>query len=254
MRATFVDVSRYQGKINGAQLKAAGFCAIVARCTIGWSYRDPWYKNNLVEAHDNDMLFGAYHVLWPDNNAPVREAQWFAENIAPSGLEGPDFIVADLELKQSKTAAQVATQIGLLLPAMEHEIGLKPIIYTGSWFWNGATHLGPATPIGIEKDYALWEAEYLNPPAWKTHWDPQDAPQDPSKPAVLGRGWTDWAIWQWTSRGRPIGVESGNLDYDVYDGTEEEFKQFLGLDSPPLTYEQKVDILWEAHPELHPEG
>lgn len=252
MRASLVDTSRYQSKVNGAELKAAGFCAIVARCTIGWSYRDAWYKNTLIEAHDNDLLFGAYHVLWPENNNPQREAAWFAENIAPSGLESPDFIVADLERLGGRTASQVATQIGQLLLAMEAEVGLRPIVYTGSWFWNGSNHLGPATPIGIEQDYHLWEAEYLNPPPWKTHWDPQDAPQN-TEPVVLGRGWTEWAMWQWTSRGKPIGVQSGNLDYDVFNGTEEEFRLFLNLDTPPLTYEQKVDVLWEAHPELHPE-
>lgn len=253
MRAALVDISRHQGKINGAQLKAAGFCAIAARCTIGWSYRDSWYKNNLIEAHDNDLLFGAYHVLWPENNDPKREATWFAENIAPSGLESPDFIMADLERMGGRTAPQVATQIESLLPALEAEVGLRPIVYTGSWWWNAARYLGPATPTGIEKDYHLWEAEYLSVPVWKTHWDPQDAPQDPRAPAVLGRGWSEWVIWQWTSRGKPIGVQSGNLDYDVYNGTEEEFRQFLNISSPPLAYEQKVNLLWEAHPELHPE-
>jgi GH25 family lysozyme M1 (1,4-beta-N-acetylmuramidase) len=252
MRAAFVDVSRYQGKIDGAQLKAAGFCAIVARCTIGWSYKDAWYKNNLAEAHDNDMIFGAYHVLWPANNDPRREAAWFAENIAPQGYESPDFVVADLELMGGRTAAQVATQIGLLLPAMEAEVGLHPWIYTGAWFWNGPDYLGPATPIGIEQDYPLWHASYLTPPPWKPRWSPSDAPQEPSEPVRLGDGWDEWAVWQWTSKGQPIGVESKTLDYDVFNGTEEEFRQFIGLDSPPPTYEQKVDILWEAHPELHP--
>jgi hypothetical protein len=58
-------------------------------------------------------------------------------------------------------------------------------------------------------------------------------------------------MWQWTSKGKPIGVQSKSLDYNVYNGTGEELREFLG--SPQqLTLEEKVDILWEAHPELHP--
>jgi len=37
MRAALVDVSRYQGMIDGSRIKAAGFCGIIARCTIGFA-------------------------------------------------------------------------------------------------------------------------------------------------------------------------------------------------------------------------
>jgi GH25 family lysozyme M1 (1,4-beta-N-acetylmuramidase) len=239
-------------KADGAAIKAAGFDAIVARCTIGWSYLDPWYINNLREAEANGLAFGAYHVLWPSNQNPTREAKWFAEQIDGRGNEkSPDFIVADLELTQGLSANNVGDQIKTLLPAMESEIGLKPIVYTGSWWWNGTAHLGPATPLGIEPNYDLWEAEYLKHPTGEL-WSPNQAPQAPKEAKTLGRGWDKWLFWQWTAHGEPIGVQSRQMDYNVFNGTEEDFRKFLGDGS--LTDKEKLDLLWEAHPELHPEA
>lgn len=45
MRASLVDVSRWQGSVNVQQITDAGFVGIVARCTIGWSYLDPIYAS-----------------------------------------------------------------------------------------------------------------------------------------------------------------------------------------------------------------
>ena len=84
MRASLVDISRYQGMIDGAKIKAAGFCGIVARCTIGFAEDGTsvgkgldFYRNSQKQARDNGLIFGAYHVLWPSNKAPIREADNF---------------------------------------------------------------------------------------------------------------------------------------------------------------------------------
>jgi len=248
MRATLVDTSRHQGRIDAQKLMSYGFDGICARATIGWGYIDSWYAHTFAEAKEANMLMGAYHVLWPENRNPRREAGHFADHFHVQG-EPPDFIVADLELMHGLKAEEVAHQIEELLPALEYETGMRPIIYTGSWFWNSPHYLGLVTPIGIEEEYPLWEAEYLTKRLGK--WHPNGAPQEPKEPVMLGNGWKDWTFWQWTNKGAPIGVESSTLDYDVFNGTLDELKAFLGIGKPPLTLEQKVDRLWEAHPELH---
>lgn len=252
MRARLVDISRYQGQVNAQHLVDAGFIGIVARCTLGWSNADPFYVHNFRSAAEAGAIFGAYHVLWPANRDPTREARWFVENWSVDG-SFPAFIVADLELMKGQSATEVARQIVILLREMQSRTGLRPIIYTGSWFWNGPTRLGPATPIGVEEDHPLWEAEYLQgrftPAGSKT---PGESPEPPKIPQELGKGWSGWSLWQWTSKGVPIGApDASNMDYNVFNGTEEEFMTWLGL-SHQITLEEKVDTLWEAHPELHP--
>ena len=56
-------------------------------------------------------------------------------------------------------------------------------------------------------------------------------------PASLPPGWQDWKFWQWTSGGKPIGVESESLDYNIFNGTENELRVYLGLSEPDLTIE-----------------
>lgn len=235
MRATLVDVSRYQGVIDGKAIKDAGFCGIVARCTIGWAYRDPFYMNNLSEARKNDLIFGAYHVLYPKNEDPIREVGWFLSN-----MDKPDFIVDDIELK-GVALANVLRQAEIQLRELKLRSGLVTVCYTGSWFWDQLP-----SPGSFENEFPLWEAEYIPVPDDQTHWQPHQAPQEPREPQKLGNGWDDWKMWQWTSSGEPVGVQSSNLDYNVFNGTEEQLRKFLKLDNNGEIYEHEVRVPKDA--------
>src|SRR3972149_4062552 len=112
MRAALVDISRYQGMIDGAKIKAAGFCGIVARCTIGFAEDGTsvgkgldFYRNSQKQARDNGLIFGAYHVLWPSNKAPIREADNFLGKCGDI-----DFSVIDVELLGGQSLSQVQGQ------------------------------------------------------------------------------------------------------------------------------------------------
>jgi len=231
MRARLVDVSRYQGVINGKALKDAGFCGIISRCTIGNIYYDPYYENNRKEARNNELIFGAYHVLWPINRDPRGEARWFTSHCGDI-----DFSVLDDELGVRQHSEGHHTVSGEEILSMSHLwlretdaiMLMRPWLYTGSWFWNDPKL---PTPAGWEKDYFLWEAEYLNVPSGQDHWHPDQSPEI-TGPQVLGDGWDDWKMWQWTSKGLPVGVQSKVLDYNVFNGTVDELKNLLGVALP----------------------
>lgn len=269
MRTRIIDWSRHQGVTNLQAVRTRwGIIMLMARCTIGWSYKDPHYINNFRQAiaiknafPNDEFWFVAYHVLWPWNRDPLREVGWFLENIEVDGIL-PDFLVDDLELPNSTdgwaslTPSSVADQIETQLPAIEQRSGLSVATYTGSWWWNSSRHIGSVTPIGIEQDFPLIEAEYITP-AWKVgRVDFSEEPADDRFPISLGRGWTleDLLSWQWTSGLIPEGVQSASQDGQSLMWTLEKLREWAGKDTtePPLTYEQKTDILWEAHPELHP--
>ena len=220
------DWSRYQGRTD-VEMVADDIDFLMARCTIGWSYRDQWYAWNLQQAKAANIIFGAYHVLWPANNDPKREAKWFADNWTVDG-EAPDFVVCDDELMHNKSPANVLNQCRVLALEVSDLFGAPTRIYTGSWFWNQLP-----SPGGFEDQFPLIEAEYLIPPVrYPRVWHTGEDPQQPKEPAVLGRGWDDWWMWQWTSKMEPVGVESKSQDADVYNGTLQQLKEDLAIVKP----------------------
>ena len=230
-RATYVDVSQHQGTINAAPIKAAGFSAMVARCTIGIN-ADTRYSQNRDQAEANDLIFGAYHVLWPRNRNPLREAENFLTR-----LENPipPWLVLDVEVHSEQ---DVWGQMKTWLDAVEAETGIRAWVYSGSWFMNRL----PVAPVWTV-DYHYWEAEYLKVPPGQDLWLPNQAPQEPRIPFTLAQGWKIWKGWQWTSSGKPVGVGSASLDYNVFDGTEAELRELLNLEGPDPTLEDRFDAL-----------
>jgi GH25 family lysozyme M1 (1,4-beta-N-acetylmuramidase) len=248
MRANLVDWSRYQGKTDVALL-ANKIDGVMARSSIGWSYKDAWYIHNFKTTQAAGKIFAAYHVLWPENNDPKREARWAKDQMVVDGV-WPDYQVLDIELMHGRSGTDILQQSEIICKELANLTGLFTVIYTGSWFWNRLP-----SPGGFEQDFPLIEAEYRSPPTYRI---PRvfkfgEEPQGPKKPLVLGRGWTDWWMWQWTSKMEPVGVQSASQDHDVYNGTLEMLEQDLGLGGgqPPVSDKEKLDRLWVHHPELH---
>jgi len=249
-RAAIVDTSRYQLTVDGGPIKAAGFCGIVSRCTIGQRFdgsavglKLEYYHRSQAQARQHGLIFGGYHVLWPANRAPAAEAAHYLAHAGDRDLD-----VLDVELTHGLPAAEVVEQ-ARICAAEIRDGGRKPtLIYTGSWFWDAVGYIGAATPAGWEQDYGLIEAEYtVQLPRGGVL--PSQAPT--GEPGDLSDGFLGWKFWQWTSSGKPFGVQSGSLDYDIFNGTEAELRAYLALGPAELTLEDKVDRLWAAHPELH---
>lgn len=260
-RARMVDWSKYNGNTNlKATVDAFGIVALMSRCTIGHHYVDPYYRHNFIQARQLGILFGAYHVLRPQDREPKAEVASFKNSMTVED-EPPDFVIGDTELPNTPEGWKLITPhdagrvIAETFYTMRDALSLKVLAYTGSWYWNGSNHLGPATPLGIEQDFPLIEAEYLTLPTdrGRVTWD--KAPQAPRLPSV-GRGWTpqDVVGWQWTDGLVPIGCGLDGIKYQdgqVLIPTYEEFLALIGK-THPVSDRQKLDLLWEAHPELHP--
>ena len=230
-RARLVDISRWQGDIDAAPLKAASVCGIVARCTVGWAYKDILYDKARQQAAANGMIFGAYHALYPMNKDPLREFNWFMDKCGEV-----DMHILDVELLHGLPLSAVQAQAKIWLDAAT-AAGLKPIVYSGSWFWK--------TAAGWENEFPLWEAEYtIRLPRGGIEW----AQEPTGSPESLSAGWTAWMMWQWTSAGRPTGVKSESLDYDQFNGTEADLRAWLGKG---VSDKEKLARLWDSHPELH---
>ncbi|NOR90108.1 MAG: hypothetical protein GQ524_07615 [Anaerolineales bacterium] len=203
----FIDASRHQLIVNGANVKAAGFTGILARCTIGWSYVDPFYEQNYRIALENDLWFGAYHVTWPINRAPEREAQWFVDHLIPQGQsQEPKYTAIDSELgtKYHESGHHLVSGNEIIQMTIEecNQVQLKtnklPWIYTARWFWN-SNKLKPFIGQG-ETAYPLHIANY----PWST--PPRDVGIDPTLKynvyPLIADPWSEEQLiaWQWTSK------------------------------------------------------
>jgi GH25 family lysozyme M1 (1,4-beta-N-acetylmuramidase) len=122
----------------------------------------------------------------------------------------------------------------------------KPVfIYSNPDVYNTAINVWE--PIRA-KMYPFWVAQY-----------PLTIPNPQLTNPKMPGSRSDWKIWQFSAGehntfGRQFGVGRNGVDINVYNGTLEEMKIFLGVNTIPipiLTDKEKLDKLWELHPELH---
>jgi lysozyme len=124
---------------------------------------------------------------------------------------------------------------------IQSKMKVKPIVYISPKYIN---MLKPIPDWLLTHD--LWIAHYLQPFYMSLGNQPTFKP------------WDKYLIWQWTDRedGLKYGAESLQIDADYFSGSMVELlkysEKYTGeINIPQYTLEQKVEKLWNAHPELH---
>jgi len=205
-----IDVSRYQGKIDWASVRAAGTDFAFIKATEGGDYIDPRFAENWEGARRAGVMRGAYHfVYWcrPGD----QQAEWFRRNVPNE----PDALppVLDVEWNpdsrtcKGKISKPVALEmIRTILHAMEQHTGKRPIIYTD---------------INFHRD--ILEGELLEYP----HWVRSTAAEPEHR--YDNRRWT---MWQYTTTGRVPGI-TGDVDRNAFYGSKDDWAQFaqIGCDT-----------------------
>ena len=234
-----IDVSRWQGNLNWDIITAHDsprvlFCAI--RASISWGYTDSWFKRNWEESKRVSILRTAYHVLYP-SESPERQMDHFLNLVGDDLGELP--LVLDCELAQSKSPDQIQSAIQSCASIIKIKTGRNPIIYSrATWVDNFISAKG--TPPAWLNDYDWWLANYLIKPI--EHPGPPLMPKGLIRERVL--------IHQTTDRGAGIGTEEKHMDYNRWQYDQTHLLNYAkGIQQ--LSIENKVDLLWAAHPELH---
>ena len=178
-----VDVSVYQGNFDWA---AAHVAFGYARISDGVRYVDPTFDGNWARMKAAGVLRGAYQFFEAseDETAQANLMVQKVGRLQPGDL--PPMI--DVEVTDNVAAATIGARVLHWLQIVEAGTGRRPIIYTGSYFWedNVGTNLS---------SYPIWIAAY-----------------GPSCPSLPQDGWSNWAFWQYSDGG-------GNLDHDVFNGS-----------------------------------
>jgi GH25 family lysozyme M1 (1,4-beta-N-acetylmuramidase) len=234
------DVSFWQrhatstAEIDFPKMKAAGVSFVFIRAGQGtWKDRD--FERNWKYAKAAGLDRGAYFFL-VHSLTGAKQAEYFWSLIKND--PGELLPVVDYEQSGSTRAAYLKVLRDFKLRFMELS-GLKLILYTGPDFWA---------------NYGENNSEWKRNPLWIAHYTTAPAPLVPQPwkgvPEAPGPG---AMIWQYTSHGdgKKYGVQSGNIDLNLFLGTDADYKALGGRGTPPpeketFMYKDKAIGLYTA--------
>lgn len=189
-----IDVSRYQGSIDWAQLADAEVKFAYIQISRKIDDIDPKFETNWQAAKDVGILRGAYQRFQPDEDV-IGQADIFLEKLGPFE-EGDLPPMLDVEDSGGLDADMIALHVRQWLTYVEAQLGVRPIIYTGRYFWRDTLESADFT------EYPLWIAHYTD-----------GCPTIPEP-------WQQWALHQYSSQAVLPGITENTVDVNHFNGTE----------------------------------
>ncbi|MBX7083843.1 MAG: hypothetical protein K1X88_31830, partial [Nannocystaceae bacterium] len=186
-----IDVSKWQAAIDWGAVAGDGIVYAIIRATHGTGIIDEYFDANWAQARDNGIYAGVYQYFEPDQD-PVAQAQLMLDMMGPLGPTDLPPVI-DVESDAGLPPAEIASAVGQWIDTVEAQTGIKPIIYTGRYFWQDYVQ-SPAFA-----DYPLWIAHYTD-----------GCPNIPDQ-------WSDWYFHQYTSSGAVAGI-GGDVDRNDFNG------------------------------------
>ena len=182
-----IDVSKWQGDIDWAKVKAYGVQFAMLRCGTGANggSKDKFFEQNYKQARENRISLGAYYYTYAKN---VDQAKKDADNVI-EWIKGKEFeypIVFDIE--DNTQASLGKTKTSAIIKAFCEKIekaGYYVMVYANKdWLENRIDE-------EVKTKYDIWLAQWSSKPTYKGN----------------------YGIWQYTSKGKVNGI-SGNVDMD----------------------------------------
>ena len=183
-----IDVSKYQGSIDWAKVKADGVQFAILRCGTGYNggSKDSMFEQNYKNARNVGMPIGTYYYTYAQT---VEQANADADNVI-EWLKGKKFeypVVYDVEenalFKLGKE--RVSNVIRTFCNKLE-KAGYYVTVYANkNWLDN-------VIDSDCRTRYDIWLAQWA------------------SKPTYIGK----YGMWQYSSKGSVKGI-TGNVDMDV---------------------------------------
>ena len=209
-----IDVARYQGTIDWAQVAASGIDFAMVR--VGYRMdesreivADSNARYNMQEAQRNGIKLGAYFFSTAVNEEEAKaEADWTADYISQYQITYP--VAFDCEGFEREGSAQYGlsaaqrTDIAIAFLNRIYERGYTPMFYSSM---NEMTGDAKWETSRIEKNYRIWVSQYPSTPYPQTE-----------KSSYGGVH----AMWQYTNRGTVAGISQPvdvNIAYFGYEGT-----------------------------------
>lgn len=187
-----IDVSHYQGVIDWERVKTSGQHPVefaYIKASQGITIQDDCYQRNITEARRAGILVGSYHYF-SSGGTGIEQCDYFMETIK----DFPQDLVPVVDVEECPRSwgpMALCRNLRDFLLRMEQVYGIRPIIYSGIFFYNNY--------LAHEfRDYTLFIARYAD-----------EAP-------ITADG-ADWVIWQFSERGRIDGIRH-KVDLDCING------------------------------------
>lgn len=198
-----IDISRWQGDIDWAQVRGSGVSFVFIKATEGADHADPAFPRYWAETAAARIPRGAYHYFYFCRSG-VEQAQWFIRNVPRERNALPP--VVDLEWTASKTCPrrppsdEVLREAKIFKDILHKYYGQRPIIYTTPDFYR-------------DNNLSRWPEEFwLRTVAGHPH------------EVYPGQR---WSFWQYTGTGIVPGIR-GDVDLNVFGGNIPQWRQWLG--------------------------
>ncbi len=176
-----IDLSHHSGAVDWEAVTQAGFQFFYVKASEGVDNPDAMFESHWKALAERNVPRGAYHFYVTEDD-PVAQARFFASRLKDDPGTLPP--VLDVEILGANTQGNMTETLRQFLETFEAEIGIKPILYTNSKFWDANYH-------PVFSDYGLWMAEY--------------GVKMPKVPF----GWDNWVFWQHVADQNVDGVEKG---------------------------------------------
>ncbi|EDZ40651.1 putative cell-wall lytic enzyme [Rhodobacteraceae bacterium HTCC2083] len=195
---TGIDLSHHNDIADWSEIKSSELSFIILKATDGMDYLDPTFTDRYNTLAATGMIRGAYH-FYETNDDPNVQADWFIKNVPLQEGDLPPIV--DIERVKAPVSNSLHRDFKTFLERLEDHYGFKPIIYTGTNFWDHVMkeHL---------PNYRLWIAQYG-----------ADSPTIPD-------GWHTWTIWQHTETQIVSGI-NGNTDGSRFNGDIDDLRSVL---------------------------
>ncbi len=203
-----IDVSKYQGDIDWAQVKASGVQFAYMKATEGGDHVDEKFQQNWKGAKAAGVARGAYHFVhwcrpWREEMRNFKQVVAVERDALPPVLD----VEATPESKTCKRRLErgpAVAEIREMLREMERHYGRKPVIYTTVDFYE---HI--LNPSELE-EYPIWIRSVKYSPHVKY-------------------GSRNWHFWQFQSDAKIPGIV-GNVDRNAFKGDHKQWLAFMGME------------------------
>ena len=189
-----IDYNKFAASISGAILRG-----------VYGIWKDKHFDRHYQELYSRGVPIGTYHYIIGSYSGKAQA------EIMKAAIVGKDLklgIWNDVEDRNATTGLSASIVIDYQ-NNIENMTGKKAGIYTGVYAWSEIM----GNLAYMFSDRALWIAHY--------------GVIAPSLPRY--GGWNKWLLWQMSSSGRIDGY-SNNIDIDLFNGSEEEYRKYFSLD------------------------
>jgi GH25 family lysozyme M1 (1,4-beta-N-acetylmuramidase) len=185
-----IDISNNNNVVDLSYCKPAGVDVVVIKATEGIHFHDDFYYANLLQAHNNGLIVGAYDFARPSQCTGGAEARAFL--MGTNDGHGLQFVALDMEDDRVSPAADLAA-FALDWYEHVHEVFKGPTYLYTSHGYARPHNLENHLDLGV---FRLWLA------SWSI-----------TEPLSLA-GWSRLGAWQFTAEGYTPGV--GQVDQSIW--------------------------------------